>query len=373
MPHRPRASLDVGAPPPPPRAQRHHSFQRAAWWKLTEEWDREAQQPPEGLLYLRSSWRWLGPFWTDRLFQEVRRGPAAAAFSGSESVQKWRALGSASSCCWGDRHSWAGIPGAKGAEHAHGRQDLWRGGAPQVLASCVGGRVGLPVWLWQHCGGKGPFRRDYLAPVSEQTGSSQRGMVVEASAVPHVDKVWGLLAAGVPYLLRSCLQDPHRTFTHGSQHCWWGPRWLSNWAEGALCDWGFPGGAVKNLPANAGDTRDVGLLTRDVGLWSGRFPGEGNGTLLQCSGLENSMDRGAWWATVHGVARSRTRLSTHAAAYLMELSCSASLHFFFFLMKAVFENFIWFVLGMLLYSMWDSSSLTRIRTHAAHPHPPRPN
>ena len=57
----------------------------------------------------------------------MRRGPAAAAFSGSESVQKWRALGSASSCCWGDRHSWAGIPGAKGAEHAHGRQDLWQG------------------------------------------------------------------------------------------------------------------------------------------------------------------------------------------------------------------------------------------------------
>ena len=42
---------------------------------------------------------------------------------------------------------------------------------------------------------------------------------------------------------------------------------------------------------------------------SGRSPGEGNGNLLQYSCLENPMDRGAWWATVHGVAKSRTRLS----------------------------------------------------------------
>ena len=41
----------------------------------------------------------------------------------------------------------------------------------------------------------------------------------------------------------------------------------------------------------------------------GRSPGEGNGYLLQYTGLENSMDRGAWQATVHGVAKSQTRLS----------------------------------------------------------------
>ena len=41
----------------------------------------------------------------------------------------------------------------------------------------------------------------------------------------------------------------------------------------------------------------------------GRSPGEGNGTPLQYSCLENPMDGGAWWATVHGVAKSRTRLS----------------------------------------------------------------
>ena len=42
---------------------------------------------------------------------------------------------------------------------------------------------------------------------------------------------------------------------------------------------------------------------------SGRSPGEGNGYPLQYSCLENSMDRGAWWATIYGVAESRTRLS----------------------------------------------------------------
>ena len=54
---------------------------------------------------------------------------------------------------------------------------------------------------------------------------------------------------------------------------------------------------VKNLPANAGDVRDTGSI-----LELGRSPGEGNGNLLQYSCLENSMDRGAWWAPVHGNA-----------------------------------------------------------------------
>ena len=58
---------------------------------------------------------------------------------------------------------------------------------------------------------------------------------------------------------------------------------------------------VKNLPANAGDIRDMDLIP---GL--GRSPGEGNGNSLQYFCLENPMDRGAWWATVHGVAKSRT-------------------------------------------------------------------
>ena len=65
---------------------------------------------------------------------------------------------------------------------------------------------------------------------------------------------------------------------------------------------GFSGGsAVENLPANAGDAGSI--------PGSGRSPGEGNGHPLQDSLLGNPMDRGAWWATVHGVTRSWTRLS----------------------------------------------------------------
>ena len=59
---------------------------------------------------------------------------------------------------------------------------------------------------------------------------------------------------------------------------------------------------VKNLPANAGDTGDASLLPG-----SGRSPGEGNGTPLQYSSLENPMDRGAWQAIVYGAAKSQTR------------------------------------------------------------------
>ena len=64
---------------------------------------------------------------------------------------------------------------------------------------------------------------------------------------------------------------------------------------------------VKNPPANAGETRDPGSIP---GL--GRSPEGGNGNPLQYSCLENVMDRGAWWATVHGVTESQTQLSMHA-------------------------------------------------------------
>ena len=56
---------------------------------------------------------------------------------------------------------------------------------------------------------------------------------------------------------------------------------------------------VKNPPANAGDARDMGSI---LGL--GRSPGKGNGSPLQYSCLENSKNRGAWWATIHGVTKS---------------------------------------------------------------------
>ena len=62
---------------------------------------------------------------------------------------------------------------------------------------------------------------------------------------------------------------------------------------------------IRNLPVSAGDTRDLDLIP-----WSRRPPGEGVGNQLQPSFLENSMDRGALWATVHGVSESeRTECS----------------------------------------------------------------
>ena len=70
--------------------------------------------------------------------------------------------------------------------------------------------------------------------------------------------------------------------------------------------------AVKKLPASAGDVRDVGSIPR-----LGRSPGGGHGNPLKYSCLENPMDRRAWWATVHGVAKSQTGLSNLAhAVYL---------------------------------------------------------
>ena len=62
---------------------------------------------------------------------------------------------------------------------------------------------------------------------------------------------------------------------------------------------GFPGASlVKNLPANAGDAGDMGS---NPGL--GRSPGGGNDNLFQYSFLGHSMDRGVWWATIHGVVK----------------------------------------------------------------------
>ena len=70
---------------------------------------------------------------------------------------------------------------------------------------------------------------------------------------------------------------------------------------------------LKNAPTNAGDRRDVGSIPG-----SGKSHAGGHGNPLQYSCLENPMDRGAWWAAVHGVANSWTRLkqlSTHACTH----------------------------------------------------------
>ena len=66
----------------------------------------------------------------------------------------------------------------------------------------------------------------------------------------------------------------------------------------------------KGLPYSS-DGKESACNAGDLGMTpgSGRSPEEGNGNPLQCSCLENSMDRGAWWATVHGVSKSQTQLS----------------------------------------------------------------
>ena len=66
--------------------------------------------------------------------------------------------------------------------------------------------------------------------------------------------------------------------------------------------WGFTGGSEgKGSACNAGDLGSI--------PGSGRSRGEGNGNPLQYPCLENLMDKGAWWAAVHGVAKSQTQLS----------------------------------------------------------------
>ena len=73
---------------------------------------------------------------------------------------------------------------------------------------------------------------------------------------------------------------------------------------------GFPGGSDgKGSPCNVGDLGSIPAL--------GRSPGEGNGNPLQYSCLENPMEGGAWWATVHGVAKSRTQLSNIPKIYIV--------------------------------------------------------
>ena len=76
---------------------------------------------------------------------------------------------------------------------------------------------------------------------------------------------------------------------------------------------------VKNLPANAGNIRDMSSIPGP-----GRSPEGGHGSPLQYSYLENPVDRGAWWATVHRVTKSWTRLSMHAIFHLKRENHSLS-------------------------------------------------
>ena len=82
---------------------------------------------------------------------------------------------------------------------------------------------------------------------------------------------------------------------------------------------GFPGGSdSKESACNAGDTCSV--------FGSGRSPGEGNGNSLQYSCLENPMDEGAWWATVHGITKSQTQLSDFTSLHFITYEACNQCH-----------------------------------------------
>ena len=119
----------------------------------------------------------------------------------------------------------------------------------------------------------------------------------------------------------SCLENPRDV------GAWWAAiygvaqsqtqlKWLSSSSSNLVYRASQMSLMVKNLPANAGDIRDVGSIP---GL--GRSPGRGHGNPLQYSCLENPMDRGAWQATVLGVTKSQTwlkQLCMHTSLYMVQ-------------------------------------------------------
>ena len=118
------------------------------------------------------------------------------------------------------------------------------------------------------------------------------------------------------YTLFSLLESRSRHFL-GSHIAW---SWLFLWEIGEPCQ---GGSVVKNPPTNARD--------RDSIPGSGRSPGEGNGNPLQYSCLENLMDRGAWRATVHGVARVRHDSATKQQQIkTVKWVCNSSMALFFY-------------------------------------------
>ena len=93
---------------------------------------------------------------------------------------------------------------------------------------------------------------------------------------------------------------------------------ISGYLGPSSIPWGFPGGSeVKETASNAGDPGSI--------PGSGRSPGEGNGNPLQYFCLGNPMDGGAWWPTVHGVAKSWTRLSDFTSLHFYCLEYSSIL------------------------------------------------
>ena len=106
----------------------------------------------------------------------------------------------------------------------------------------------------------------------------------------HVFPIGSLMPIGQPVI---CALLSHKIFLFTPSFAL---PYLLYWASQAAQ-------VVKNWPTNAGDIRDTGSIP---GL--GRSPGEGHGNPCQYSCLENPIDRGAWWTTVHRVTKSQTQL-----------------------------------------------------------------
>ena len=122
----------------------------------------------------------------------------------------------------------------------------------------------------------GTARRSWWLNWNEQGESSRWGKIV----VARLWRVWkAIIRLGLLFWERCILRS-------------------------SVMSWGFSGGASdKEPPANAGDVKDTGSIPK-----SGRSPREGHGNPLQCSCLENPMNRRTWWAAVNGVTESRTQL-----------------------------------------------------------------
>ena len=124
----------------------------------------------------------------------------------------------------------------------------------------------------------------------------------------------------------------NRKFT-GSFHT----PWMLNskkayWVCSSVFQW-FPGGASgKDPPANASDARYAGLIPA-----LRRAPGEESGNVLQCSCLENPMDRWAWQATVHGAGKSQTQLSMSTRAHTHTHTHTHTLLFFAYPAQIIFH------------------------------------
>ena len=160
--------------------------------------------------------------------------------------------------------------------------------------------IELVICLWLEGGFPSPLTVHIFRPrCCQDSLSCHLISTITPSRWPSQQDVIGLPQAS---LLQFILQLTCRTSTYLTS-LFLGfiiPWWLS-WSKTTT---------KKTLPANAGDERDLGLIPG-----SGRTPGEGHGNPLQYSCLENSMDRGAWQATVHGLTKSWTRLSTHTCTH----------------------------------------------------------